>query len=122
MKFRYDWSDDEHEYHFSICETADHASGKSDGFVQINKKNQKTVVIGRLDDVDLESVGKINVHFFFYLLNSNLILCFFFFFSNHREHNSHVVQRWRQLPERMQPKQTQCCHLFRMRSETSKRS
>lgn len=56
---KYDWSDDDHQYYFSICETAEHAGGKSDGFIQINKKSQKTVVIGRLDDVDLESVENI---------------------------------------------------------------
>lgn len=45
-------------YYFSVCQTAENAKEKSAGLIQINTDTNQTYVIGRLNDVDLEGVGK----------------------------------------------------------------
>lgn len=55
---KYTWEDDDHQYFFSICSTAENAEEKDQGFIQMNKKQKKKFVLGRLNDVDLEGASK----------------------------------------------------------------
>lgn len=61
---KFEWSDDDHKYYFSVCSTADNADSSDVGFVQVNSKGVK-FVLGRLNDVDLEGACK-------YLFNKSL--------------------------------------------------
>lgn len=56
---KYEWEDKDHKYYFSVCATSDNAANKSDGFIQVNKDNNSTFVLGRLNDVDMEGVENI---------------------------------------------------------------
>ncbi|CAF0730628.1 unnamed protein product [Brachionus calyciflorus] len=51
----FQFEDNEHKYFFSICSKAQNANQTNEALVQMNKKTNKTFVLGRLDDVDLES-------------------------------------------------------------------
>lgn len=50
--------DGDHEYFFGICTKADNALKSDEAFIQVNKKTKKQVVIGRLNDVDLEGTSQ----------------------------------------------------------------
>ena len=52
--FRFTWEDSDHRYFFGVCTKADQAKFDNEAFIQINKKSNRSVVIGRLEDVDLE--------------------------------------------------------------------
>lgn len=56
-KKQFQWEDRDHMYYFGVCTEADNAKEVNQAFVQINKKSKHQVVIGRLDDVDLEGFG-----------------------------------------------------------------
>lgn len=47
----------DHEYYFGVCTKANEAEKSDEAFIQVNKKSRKQVVIGRLNDVDLEGFG-----------------------------------------------------------------
>ena len=54
FNFRFTWEDSDHRYFFGVCTKADQAKFDNEAFIQINKKSNRSVVIGRLEDVDLE--------------------------------------------------------------------
>ena len=54
---KFEWSDEDHKYYFSVCSTADNSDSSDVGFVQVNSKGVK-FVLGRLNDVDLEGACK----------------------------------------------------------------
>jgi len=56
-KKQFQWEDRDHMYYFGVCTKANNAKEVNQAFVQINKKSRNQVVIGRLDDVDLEGFG-----------------------------------------------------------------
>lgn len=56
-KKQFVWEDKDHMYYFGVCTKAANAQNVDEAFVQINKENKNQVVIGRLNDVDLEGFG-----------------------------------------------------------------
>ena len=55
--FRFTLEDRDHTYYFGVCTKSDNAKNADEAFIQINKKTKKQVVIGRLNDVDIEGFG-----------------------------------------------------------------
>ena len=53
---RFKTNDSDHTYFLTVCGQAEHSSSPDVGLMQINEKQGKTFIIGRLDDVDLEAV------------------------------------------------------------------
>lgn len=66
-KKQFTWEDSDHMYYFGVCTQAANAKNVNEAFVQINKKSNNSVVLGRLDDVDIEGFGTespgIRVHY-----------------------------------------------------------
>ncbi len=56
-KKKFTWEDKDHLYYFGVCTQADHAANVNEAFVQINKQTNVSLVLGRLDDVDIEGFG-----------------------------------------------------------------
>lgn len=55
---RFRINDDEHVYSIGICTKAEDAKEVNIGILQTNIQTNKTFVIGRLDDVDVDGSGK----------------------------------------------------------------
>lgn len=66
-KKKFTWEDKDHRYYIGVCTQADNAKNINEAFIQVNKVTKKQVVLGRLDDVDLEGFGAdskgIRVHY-----------------------------------------------------------
>lgn len=56
-KKKFQWEDKDHLYYFGVCTEAEHAKFVNEAFVQINKQTNVSIVLGRLDDVDIEGFG-----------------------------------------------------------------
>lgn len=56
-KKKFSWEDKDHLYYFGVCTEAEHAKNVNEAFVQINKQTNVQIVLGRLDDVDIEGFG-----------------------------------------------------------------
>ena len=56
-KKKFTWEDKDHLYYFGVCTQAEYATNVNEAFVQINKQTKVQVVLGRLDDVDIEGFG-----------------------------------------------------------------
>ncbi len=74
ISLSYAYSDDEHQYYFTVCSKSEKADDVDQGFVQINKATKRKFVLGRLDDVDLEGIleGKCKQFYLNYLIE---IIC-----------------------------------------------
>ncbi len=56
-KKKFTWQDKEHLYYFGVCTQAENAKNVNEAFVQINIQTKVQIVLGRLDDVDIEGFG-----------------------------------------------------------------
>lgn len=56
-KKQFSWDDGDHKYYFGVCSKSENSNNNDEAFIQINKKSNNYVVIGRLNDVDIEGFG-----------------------------------------------------------------